>query len=260
MTSADQYIEFWSEFEEDVAPFVHSRDRNILLNGRDKARLSAPLLNAPSQWVDAANDKNRKALHLTLLPMPYAGDLRRASVIICMLNPGLAAGDFYAEYQHAEYRSRLLTAIKQTFEPDGYPFFWLDPALCWTGGAIWWNDKLQGIIGEAARRWSCPYSKAARRISRQLAMVEAFPYHSKDFGFGHVMDTLPSCRSAKMFVQNVAADSEKLIVITRQAAHWGIVGNGSNRIVYTGGQARGAHLTTGSTGGRAILEHLLETG
>ena len=57
----------------------------------------------------AAPGDNR--LHLGLVPQPFIGDLRRASIFVLLLNPGLSPSDYYGEYQVPSFRRALLANL-----------------------------------------------------------------------------------------------------------------------------------------------------
>ena len=55
-----------------------------------------------------------RRLHLALLPMPFAGALETASVVVLMLNPGLNPVDYFAEYEVPEFRKALLSNLQRS--------------------------------------------------------------------------------------------------------------------------------------------------
>jgi hypothetical protein len=57
-------------------------------------------------WLEAYRSldycaSHDRRLHLGLLPQPFFGDLRRASIYVLLLNPGLGPDDYYDEYEVA---------------------------------------------------------------------------------------------------------------------------------------------------------------
>ena len=64
---------------------------------------------------------------LSLLPVPYGGDLQVAEIFVLLLNPGFAFADYYAETRVPEYRHRLERTLAQDFDGTDFPFLWLDP-------------------------------------------------------------------------------------------------------------------------------------
>lgn len=201
-----------------------------------------------------------RRLHLGLLPVPFVGDLRRASVYILLLNPGLGATDYFGEYEVPAFRRASLQNLKQ--QPRRrYPFFVLDPQFAWHGGFQWWNQKLSAVIAVLADRWNVSFAEARQRLAQKLACIELLPYHSTSFADrGHWRERLPSVALAKSFVASHVLPrvraGKAIVIVTRQARQWS-VSPGRGVVLYSGGHARGAHLTPGSLGGRAILKHLL---
>jgi hypothetical protein len=253
----EEFIAFWHQFDFSAPPFTHPADKALFEHPAHSKKINLRPPKSPADWVDWTSPDVRPLVQLSLLPMPMCGDLRTADIFICLLNPGLAASDFYAEANHPEYQVRLQNAIaQQRSAVDEYPFFWLDPDLCWTGGAAWWSRKLQSVVAEAARRWGCEFSEAARRISQRIAVLELFPYHSKHFALGSIAGVLPSCQAAVKLAQAIGDDPAKTIIIARKRTLWGVEHDGDRRIVFSAGQERGAHLSADSDGGRAILRRL----
>ena len=239
-------------------------DRAVLTSQR-----SAHALVTITSWSEAhaAEDfgaPNDKRLHLGLLPQPFCGDLRTASVYVLLLNPGLGPSDYYGEYEVVEYRRGLLATLKQRFPEDSIPFLFLDPQFSWHGGFGWWHGKLAGVIGNLAAMWSVSFAEARARLSRELASIELFPYHSGAFrDAGGWIRHLHSVALARAFVRDVVIprveQGEAIAIVTRQAKVWDLPEH--RRIVrYGPTEARAAHLSPGSRGGQAILSHLSRNG
>ncbi len=200
-------------------------------------------------------------MHLGLIPVPFVGDVRRASVYILMLNPGFGPSDYFGEFEVPAYREALLANLKQQQTEGTVPFFCLDPQFAWSGGFRYWNGKLQGVIGELAGRWDCSYARAREKLGSRLAAIELFPYHSSTFKDGdRWLKRLPSVQMAREFVDEVVMprvrSGEAIVIVTRKVELWGI-GEEPGVGLYSAVQARSAYLTPGSPGGRAILDHLV---
>jgi hypothetical protein len=70
---------------------------------------------------------------------------------------------------------------------------------------------------------------------------------------------IPSCDHAREFVRQSAGDPDRIVIVTRQAKAWRLPQSDKpqpNLIVYKDGQERGAHLSSDTTGGQAILSKL----
>ena len=205
-----------------------------------------------------------KCVHLGLLPHPFCGDVLNAKVYILMLNPGLNPSDYFGEDQVPSFREAVLRNLRQQFAEDDYRFMFLDPQYSWHSGFDWWHGKLKGVIAALAGKWHCTFAEARKRLARSIASIELFPYHSVNSGaISRWLKTGHPLRSAKLaggFVREYVMPRVKLgeaiIVVTRKAKHWDVKPSSGKVIVYSGGKARGAHLTPGSDGGKAIIGHL----
>ena len=167
---ADELIEYWAALPRTEARFLHAADRDWLSATGHLDKFLRPVPLFPDDWVVEAMTSN---VQLGLLPVPFLGDLRKAEIIICLLNPGLEPGDFYAEQHVDEFRSALSRSLAQDFTADErYPFLFLDPKWCWTGGYRWWTKKLSGVILELAKRRGTTFHEAASLAARKIAAVE----------------------------------------------------------------------------------------
>jgi hypothetical protein len=251
-------IDFWRQCKLNKPPFAHPDD--------------LPFLQRDSRWVEddaaafdayiagqrfANSDDNR--LHLSLLPVPYVGNLRKAEIVILLLNPGFSYGDYWAESHGPGFRDRAVENLHQSFEGNEFPFMFLDPKFCWNGGFIWWEKKLRKVIQEiAANKFDGNYRDGLRSLSSKLACVELFPYHSLSFGEHRLINRLPSVGAARQFVREKlipdARAGKRTVIVTRQVKAWKVEAGVSNLIIYEGAHTRGASLSPDSSGGKAILQ------
>jgi len=203
-------------------------------------------------------------LHLGLLPQPFCGDLRRASIYVLLLNPGLGPCDYYGEHEVPEYRKALLANLKQECDRASCPFLLRDPQYSWQGGFGWWHWKLAGVMSRLADTWAVSFAEARAGLARELASIELVPYHSPSFrdAAGWIQD-LQSVALARAFVRDVVVPrvrrGEAIVIVTRQVKAWNLPKH-SRIVCYSGQQARAAHLSPHSPGGRAILQHLARKG
>jgi hypothetical protein len=105
------------------------------------------------------------------------------------------------------------------------------------------------------------FAEARQRLARRLAIVELFPYHSETFrDADHWLRDLPSVALARGFVRETVAprvlSGQAIAIVTRQAQLWELP-HIEGVVVYSSQQARAAHLTLASPGGKAIIAHLL---
>ena len=251
--------DFWREFDTENPPFIHAADRAIVeaRKERDYRFDSLEAFINSSVFGDPG-----RGLHLHLLPMPFVGDLVNADIVILLLNPGFETADYVAGGLGSALRTACADTIRQRVSEFAIPFIFLDPQFCWSGGYRWWEGKLRGVLAEFARHRGLSYLEALKATSRRLAVLEYFPYCSNSGPEG--LKELPSSTVARNYVHEAvlprARKGDLTLVVTRQANAWGITSeydNGSDIIVYAGGETRAAHLSPGSRGGKAILNRLL---
>jgi hypothetical protein len=257
-------LDEWAKWKVESPPYVLASDLPIILSER-----TAHTTVIKASWNEAITAEDFCApgdtrLHLGLLPIPYVGDMQRATVFILLLNPGLGPDDYFGEYQIMDYREALLSNLKQDFSNKSQPFLFLDPQYSWHGGFDWWHSKLAGVIGELAKIWRTTYSSARTELGRSLACIELFPYRSRSFNdIGGWLRNLQSVQLARSYVHDVVMQrvhrKEAIVIVTRQTRVWGIT-EGDNVVVYTGSEARAAYLTPSSRGGKAIIAHLSSRG
>lgn len=257
-------LDAWSQFRPESPPFVLNSDREKLVS-----RGAPATFVVHNGWRTAAQAPDfckpgDTRLHLGLLPQPFCGDLRRAEVYVLLLNPGLGPQDYYGESEVPLYRDALLRNIKQSFLGDEIPFLFLDPKFAWHGGFDWWHGKLAAVIDHLAGRWQTSFSDARLRLGKVLASIELFPYHSASFkDQRRWLNTLSSVALARSFVRETVvrrvAAGDAIAIVARRVAEWDLP-DMPGIVTYTPAQARSAHLTPDSPGGRALIRHLLRTG
>jgi hypothetical protein len=246
-------VDFWRRCDLTQAPFAHPDDLPVLRRqeGRyidEEPKDFAGFVSSPR--FGAFEDTR---LHLSLLPIPYSGNLRTADIVVLLLNPGFSFSDYY-ESRSPEFCDRLKKTLAQNFTGVRFPFVWLDPEYCWHGGFRWWEQKLRAVISRIAKeKFSGKYLEALRDMSNRLALVELIPYHSSSFTAHGLIRDLPSACAARRFAQDAASQGDKTIIVTRQAASWNLSVENDHLVVYEGGLTRGASLGPSSPGGKAIL-------
>lgn len=250
--------EFWSKCTYERAPFVHPEDE-LVLRAHCAQWLDLPQETFKSYLSSPSFGSDEDRFHFSLLPVPYAGNLRQADIFILLLNPGFIPADYYVEYERPEWRHRVLRNLAQDFHGTEFPNLNLDPEYCWTGAYGWWERKLRPVARKIAHeRYDGNYREALRALSERVASIELVPYHSTRFAGHKLLQSLPSARCARRYVQDVLlpqAEADKIsIIVTRQVGEWGLKGNPQRSIVhYTGGETRAASLGPDTTGGMEIL-------
>lgn len=256
-----ELLQAWKEWEKSEPPFVLEADRQLLSGNRSMLATERSY----TKWEDVYSGADfgkpgDRKLHLGLVPHPFCGDLRNARVYLLMLNPGYGPHDYFAELEIPDYTEAAKKNLKQTFDEDDYPFFLLNPKFAWTGGYIWWQKKFASTIEALASERKLCYSGARHYLSKQIASVELIPYHSTSFyDAAKWRKTLASVRMAREFVHGYVLPkvlaNEAAIIVTRQANEWDLPEH-PNIVRYTAGEARSAHLSPTSSGGKAILAQL----
>ena len=239
--TAEDLVKFWRDCDFQRPPYRHPAD------DFPSSRVQHGVSNYDDYVEKFKQGRLRDdALHLSLLPQPYHGDIRNAKVFVLLKNPGFSASDYVAEEMDDSFRQSIIETIRQKVRSHMF----LDPKWAWTGGFDWWESKLrQTALILAQRRFDNNYAQALQCLAETVACLELVPYHSKSFGG---TTKIASAKAVRAFAQRASKDGKK-IVVARAAREWGLE-NGPNVIKYSGGQAPGASLGPKSPGGRAILE------
>ncbi len=253
-------LKSWDEWHGKSAPFILDEDKAILSSAR-----STNASVTHTSWPEVYGDVNFGApgdnrLHLGLVPHPFCGDLKNAEVYILMLNPGYGPWDYFGEFEVPDYRKATLSNLKQQFTSDTLPFFMLDPKFAWHGAFRWWHGKFAKVIEQLAEIKGISYSQARYDLGHKISSIELMPYHSTSFhDSDHWVRDLPSVNLAKEFVKEYVIpkvrSGKAIAIVTRRADIWDLPEH-SGVIRYSKSEARAAHLSPNSSGGRAIIDHI----
>jgi hypothetical protein len=235
------FLSYWSQFPLKSAPFVHPGD---------------------------AGSRYLKDFELSLLPIPFVGNLSEAEAIILMLNPGLDTEDIAWE-QNPHFHSALVRNLSQSFPAGSFPQFYLDPAFEMHPGAGYWAksrkipgkrdlQKLRSVIQALALRDGVSLAAAQAHVARKIAVIQLAPYHSAKLTRRDALTELPSACQARAFVEGVVREKSKLVIAARSVSKWGFTDplNTGRLVVYKSTHGASASLTTTSEGGRALLAQL----
>lgn len=255
----DNLIKFWKAFNEETAPHIHPKDEN-LISPTNMGFIKTTNNASFSDYIngDTFGTFNDPRFDLSLLPIPYGGDLNKADIFILLLNPGLSYTDYYGEFEVSAYRNALTKNLHQDLLSEEFPFLWLNPMFCWHSGFIYWEQKLRSVLKEIAdMHFNGNYLNAMKSLSNRIALLELVPYHSNIYQGRKIIEELPSVKKARSYALNhlypETLSGKKTVIVTRQAKGWGFKEENTNLIIYKGAETRGASLSINSRGGQAIL-------
>jgi hypothetical protein len=257
LMTVDDLVYFWRQCPIGNPPFCHPEDETILRQ-YGRGALDCKALNF-EQYMDGARFHPKDTgLHLSLLPVPYVGDLQSADVFILLLNPGFNSVDYYAESLRPEFVARHRASLRQEFLDRHFRFTFLDPTLCWHSGYSWWERRLRKVaLRVAIARFGNNYLSALQHLAQRTAALELVPYHSTEFNSDPLIERLPSVRAMRDFLRSSllprAQTREITIVVTRRAADWGNPQPSEKVVVLPTNQARNPPLSPGFPAGDAIL-------
>lgn len=252
----------WRDWRFDSPPFLLAGDETLLSGPRSSTRA---VVHQSWQSFIGGGDfgvRGDTRFHLSLVPLPFVGDVEHAKIVVLLLNPGLEPDDYFGEFQVPGFRDRLIDNLRQDFSRTEYPFVFLDPAISWHSGYRWWHGKFQRVIASLAGSWDVSYADARLHLAKIMACVELVPYHSVSYALsGKVRGGLRSAELACDYVHTVlrprSEAGETLIVVTRHSSTWGLP-ESAHVVSYSGSETRAAHLTPTSRGGQRIVEFLCE--
>ena len=121
--TTEQFIAEWRDCPLEEPPYLFPGDRQLLESDEGEGLLLT--CRSFEEYAVSNNFGRRddKSLHVGLLPLPYLGDLRSASIFILMLNPGLSPGDYFAEQYWPELRRAVMNNLRQENSTKSTRFF-----------------------------------------------------------------------------------------------------------------------------------------
>lgn len=241
-------------------PFIHPEDLPVVQHHAAELLTEPPANFRQFLASKRFGDFSDHRFHFLLLPIPYLGDLNRADIFVLQLNPGFNLNNYYAEWNVPAFRRRVERNVRQELDGVEFPFYSLDPDLCWYTGYQWWEGKRRDIAATIAnRKYKGRYFDALRELSQRIAVIELVPYHSIAFKEHRLVRRLPSTARARDLVQSNllkrAASGQVLVIAMRKVAAWGLAAIKHPGVVrYAAAQSRSASLRSTFLGGRAILQ------
>ena len=245
--SLNDLIDHWRGIDLNTKPYIHPLDKKCLQNKTYFFK----------SYCDLLSNSDKYKFHVDLIPVPYKGNIKDATVYILMLNPGFMPSDYFAEKNSPEYLVDVKKNLRQDFEGNDFPFFSLNPKHLWTYSATYWQNKFKDYIGDNAL-------KDIKTLSKKVAILELFPYHSQSFKNTDRLLESKSSSLMREFVKNYvipkAKQNKACIICTRSVNEWGIIQNENgakeedlpNLICYSGGQTRSASLSENVGGGKVF--------
>ena len=217
-------VSAWRTVDVDsCGPLILECDRKIL-----KRRQRSELDVCYASWKDASRclgGKDGNKLHLDRIPIPYVGDLSKASIFILTLNPGHELADYYFEFEDDAYRQALVNNLKQENLDPKFPFFYLNPQFSTTGGYSYWFPEFKEVITRLMVKYKMTFDDAHSKLAQKVAVMELVPYASVDSGpLGSLPDKLCSARLAMQYVGNhvrpKVIKGEAIAIVLRQHKRW----------------------------------------
>jgi len=213
---ADDFIKFWRQSIPKRPPFAHPSDFDAL-HVKNSRYIHSESISTFDDFVASARfgDFKDARLDLSLLPVPYQGDLREADIFVLLLNPGFGYTDYYSEWEVPEFRKRREQNLVQDFEGIEFPFLGLDPDFCWHGAFRYWEEKFRSVLRRIAEVKERSYLDVLREMSKRLVALQLVPYHSPRFRSGPLINKLASTQQARKFADECPFS---------QNAEWGKAG------------------------------------
>ncbi len=238
----NELIEFWKIPLLNDKPYIHPNDNNVITDFRHSYK-------GIEDYYENTYWNDKGIFHTDLLPVPYIGDLKKATIFLLFLNPGFSIDNYFVEELSEDFKDALKSNIKQDFENSEYPFFYLNPKFMWTGGGKYWLQKLKDYILQIKKTEGISYTEATKYLSKKVAVLQLIPYHSVNFTRHNLLSKLDSSRKMKRFVEEYlipkAKENKIGIICTRQAKTWELPEH-ENIVVYGNPESRGAHISRNS--------------
>ncbi|MXX93570.1 MAG: hypothetical protein F4Y63_09025 [Chloroflexi bacterium] len=204
-------------------PRILECDREVLKR-RQRGELDVCYASWQEVSLDLSNSKDRNQLHLNRIPVPYVGDLSKASIFILTLNPGHELADYYFEFEDDPYGQALVNNLKQENLDIKFPFFYLNPRFSTTGGYSYWFPEFKEVITRLMVKHKVTFDEAHSKLAQEIAVIEQVPYASVNSKpLESLSDELCSRRLAMQYVKNHVRPkvlSSNAIAIVQRGKRW----------------------------------------
>lgn len=247
-------LEAWKKLNTEKSPYILEGDKEINDHQQYYKDYETFIKNLDSGF------SNPIKFHTGLLPVPFSGNILKAKIFILALNPGFSIRDYYEESYDKKIIKRRRQRLHNINSEKEFPWLSLNPQFAWTGGFDYWTKKFAPILKELMAIRSINYIDCLKLLSKNIAVIELVPYHSKSFGLSKTkMNKLRSVELMKAFVIEDLVERAKrnkaIIIVTRKANYWKLKSS-ENIIIYDKNEARSASFGLNSKGGKAILNLL----
>ena len=181
-------------------------------NGRFSVSPDQPVIdrfNSNSFRTPKSEDLFR--IHDEVLPYPFTGNIKKASVILLATNPGFVEKEkdtlYSCESFHQEVRDNLMFNSEKFLNEDEKRREYSD----------YWHKrtrKLSEDVGDI------------NKVLHGIALLQFFPYHSKRFRkisrkyFDNKEDSYLITQKFNFYLLEQAIENKKLIIITRGKRYW----------------------------------------
>lgn len=260
-------IKVWREDKLIQPPYILKADFNIFQRSYSKI-----VVNDKEEYENLNQNEKKYAIHAGLLPSPFGGNLENADIFLLYLNPGFHPCEYEFEMSNKPFKNSLIKQIRQNNAKIDFPFISLNPDFSGHPGFAYFADNRSGILKRERSnlRHIGNYLINSKRkefiemdsidiaykyLSNRIAILEYFPYHSKNYNHDKLARDLESSRLIVDYAQSVLVPKAKrgkiLIVCTRKALKWNLP-NHKNIIIYDKSWCQSASLSLKSPGGIAI--------
>jgi len=153
-------------------------------------------------------DSPRK-IQTQLFPEPFLGNIE-APIMVLTKNPGF--DELNDPFWHTQERMKRLVRNNLLQEHSDYPFYFLNPEIQDSPGAVWHREKLKALIQRTS----------LIRVAQNVCSVPSFPYHtSKYAGIPKRIseEVLPSQRYTRFIIRR-AIERNVIIVLGSGKNEW----------------------------------------
>jgi len=243
---AQTLVQAWKKCRIKEPPFIFPGDE-VLLSPKLQDKVSTHrsfnyFIKQATKGNYARYRAELNKLHLGLIPTPYWGDLRKASIFILMLNPGFKPQGYFAE-KDPNFRKALIKNLYQQNLNKDFPFVTLNPQFAWHSD--YWPRRFQKVLEKLIEKKNITYREALKVIANKVACLQYVPYHSKS-GLPGGLPTLASTEKVLQHVHKVILPKVKkdkaLVIVMRKSKAWGLPRH-RNIIKYKGPEAHSGYLT-----------------